>query len=887
MSARRWIGPALLVALLFSSLSVPVVAQDDPVQPYRTNDKSVTALNVLPPGQGRYLNSAELAQAQGGGDQPPHNTDQLRLYESIIQGAPDITPEKLGDYFKDASFGVKPDDVESEISPKAGVTIIRDKGFGVPHIYGATRADVMYGAGYATGADRLFMIDTLRHVGRGRTSEFLGASPANLAMDEAVYRTSAYTEEELQAMIDRLPKLDATLGKTVQDDLAAFTAGINQYIDEATMDPSKLPGEYPALQQVPEPWKETDTVAVASLIGSQLGVGGGNELRNAAFVAAIEKEGYSHKKAVKMMEDFRFSDDPEAPMTVDKSFPYLTDLGKVNPKSVAFPDNAAQANRSAAAARPPSKIDAPFGPIRLKFPSAASNALLVGADHTKTGRPIAVMGPQTAYWSPEILQEMDLHGPGIDSRGVGFPGISLYTLLGRGAGYAWSATSSDGDQVDIFAERLCDPEGGEPAEDSDFYLKNGKCTEMYTRTDEWQAKPTAGGVPDPSQPSVTVSMTTQRTDNGIVQARGKVDGDPVAFVAQRSTFGKEVDSALTYVEIMDSDKIKSAKDFQKAFGRFAFTFNWFYVDDKDIAYELGGYHPIRPKGVDPDLPVWGDTNKWQWKGNLSFKDTPKGISPKRGYITSWNNKQAPGWRAADSQFGFGPVHRVMPLSDGIESYIKHGKKMTLTDLVNVMGSAATVDLRGYAVLPIMLKALGNPSDKALRDAKKLLAAWHRAGSHRRDRDEDGAYDDSAAVALMDQWWPRATEAIFKPVLGNAYGHLPFGIDDEPGPLGSAYISGTYGHVQKDLRTILGGHVKGKFSRIYCGKGKLKQCRKDLQKSLADSIAALTDEFSADPSSWDADEAGDSIVFTAVGVQGQRAMQWLNRPTFQQAIEFRS
>jgi acyl-homoserine lactone acylase PvdQ len=882
----RLVGVLVAGALLVPAALVPVSAQDSPVKPYRTDDGSVTSLNVLPPGQGRYLNSAELAAAQAGGEQPAHNTDQLRMYESIIQGAPDVTAATLGDYFKDASFGVKDGDVADQYEPRPGTVVLRDVGFGVPHVYGATRADVMFGAGYVTGEDRLFMIDTLRHVGRGRTSEFLGASPANLAMDRAAYRTSGYSEEELQAMIDRLPEINASLGKIVQEDLAAYTDGINQYIEEAIADPSKLPGEYVALQVTPEPWKQTDTVAIASLIGSQLGVGGGGELDNAAFVAALEDEGHSRKKAVSILRDLRFADDPEAPVTVSKRFPFQTNLGKVNPRSVAFPDDAVAVAGSSAAAEVPARIDAPFGPITLGFPESASNALLVGAKASKSGRPLAVMGPQTAYWSPEILMEMDLHGPGIDTRGVGFPGISLYTLLGRGADYAWSATSAGGDQVDIFAEKLCNPDGGEPAADSVHYLKNGECTEMYQRTDEWSAKPSAGGAPDPSEPSVMVSMTTQRTDNGIVQARGTVDGDPVAFVAQRASFGKEVDSALTYVEISDPARINGAKDFQKAFARFAFTFNWFYVDGKDIAYQLGGLHPQRAKGVDANLPTWGDTSKWQWKGNLSFAETPKGISPASGYMTSWNNKQAPGWSAADSSYGYGPVHRVLPLTDGLKRFIKRGKKMTLVDVVNVMGDAATVDLRGYAVLPWMLKALGKPKDDKLKDAVTLLKQWQASGSHRRDKDEDGSYENAAAIALMDQWWPRATEAILRPVVGNAYAHLPFGIDDKPGPLGSAYISGSYGHVQKDLRTILGKRVKGKFSRVYCGKGKLKACRADLQKSLSDSIDALTAEFSADPDSWDPDETADGVVFTPIGVQGQRVMQWLNRPTFQQAVEFK-
>ena len=33
--------------------------------------------------------------------------------------------------------------------PKTGVTIVRDASYGVPHIYGATHGDVMFGAGYA------------------------------------------------------------------------------------------------------------------------------------------------------------------------------------------------------------------------------------------------------------------------------------------------------------------------------------------------------------------------------------------------------------------------------------------------------------------------------------------------------------------------------------------------------------------------------------------------------------------------------------------------------------------------------------------------------------------------------------------------------------------
>ena len=187
--------PASFAALTLAAaaLASPVGAAaqpEPPVQVYGARDGAVTSLNILPPGQGQYQNGPE----QAAGIQSPHNSDQIPLYDAMVQGAPDIKKADLDQYFKDATFGVKAEDVEREYSPRAGVVVLRDAGFGVPHVYGTTRADVIFGAGYVSAEDRLFMMDTLRHVARGRMSEFLGASEANLAMDRAVYRTSAYTE---------------------------------------------------------------------------------------------------------------------------------------------------------------------------------------------------------------------------------------------------------------------------------------------------------------------------------------------------------------------------------------------------------------------------------------------------------------------------------------------------------------------------------------------------------------------------------------------------------------------------------------------------------------------------------------------------------------------
>ena len=89
-----------------------------------------------------------------------------------------------------------------------------------------------------------------------------------------------------------------------------------------------------------------------------------------------------------------------------------------------------------------------------------SNALLVSARDSASGHPLAVMGPQVAYFAPQILMEEDIHGPGIDADGAAFPGVNLYVELGHGPDYAWSATSAGQNIVDTFAVPLCNPAGG-------------------------------------------------------------------------------------------------------------------------------------------------------------------------------------------------------------------------------------------------------------------------------------------------------------------------------------------------------------------------------------------------------------------------------------------
>ena len=122
--------------------------------------------------------------------------------------------------------------------------IFRDS-YGVPKVFGQTRGDSMFGAGYASAHDRLFLMDVLRHTARARLSELAG--PANLEMDAEQMLVADYDEEELQQMMDRSAAAAGAEGVQMKQDLLEYVAGINAYIAEARSDPDKMPVEYPAL----------------------------------------------------------------------------------------------------------------------------------------------------------------------------------------------------------------------------------------------------------------------------------------------------------------------------------------------------------------------------------------------------------------------------------------------------------------------------------------------------------------------------------------------------------------------------------------------------------------------------------------------------------------
>ena len=656
-------------------------------QPYQQND-GLGFHSILPPGQNGTDTATDVAAFQLDGSRPSNNSDQLSMYGDLVRATPGLSAADLSKYFKDESFGVKPEDVVRTYSPRADVTIQRDR-FGVPHVYGDTIEGTMFGVGYASAEDRLFLMDVFRRVGRGESASFVGGSA--LEFDSDVFSSAPYKEGELEQQFERGLARYGELGEATRKELLAYLDGVNQFISEARTNPTRMPVEYQALGLPlgPEDFGKGDIVASSIVLIGVLGIGGGGELQNALALQAARRR-FGRRAGTAVYEDFRSPDDPEAPVTVTgRRFPHQKQPRRVARGSMALPDPgsvkmlpAVVRDGGAAARAAPGglKTSPALGELvrRIVEERGMSNALLVSASESESGRPLAVFGPQTGYFGPQPMIEMDIHGPNFDSRGVVITGTP-WVALGRGRDYAWSATSQGDDIQDTYAVDLCEPDGSRPTIDSMHYRFRGACLpiEVIEKQVSWTSN-----LVD-STPSGSATFRALRTKIGLGVARATIKGEPVLYTRLRFSYGREIDETAVAVRSwQDPNLVRNASEYMRLAARIPGAFQWFYVDDRDIAYIAGGALPVRPKRVNHDFPIRYRPSL-EWKGynpdTLDYPQLPYSRRPRvvnQRYIVNWNNKQAHGFRSADNQWTYGSLYRSRLLEDRVRAGIRGANKMT-------------------------------------------------------------------------------------------------------------------------------------------------------------------------------------------------------------------
>jgi len=815
---RRFViaGGAILLVLLGSG-SAFAKAPKDP---------TIIARNILPSGQYGAPN--------------PSASTQAVMYNALTPLFDRVTSNDLFTDFKSEKLGVDTDGPTTQESvPFPGVTLLRDR-FNVPHVYANTRQAGIQTAGWILAEDRGLLLEQARYNSRVAVIDAPGLSAIDLTAGLQNFRPSAQTEA-FTATETKALKRQGKEGKAVLRDIDTYISGINAYL-AATHSPNA-------------PWTRNDVYAVNALKGQFLGQGGGDEANRSMFLNGLQQQ-LGRGKGMAAFNDLRQFKNPRSVVSIKGSFPY----GHIPPKhpgSVVLDHNSFTPTPAVSAS-----LARKFGPQKRV---QASNELMVTGNHSSTGHPILVGGPQISHFFPGLVLEIDMHAPHLHWRGATSAPFPGYLLIGRTPRFSTTLTSASGDIIDQYAETLC---GGS----NERYLYKGRCRTM-TRFDAG----TLDGNP----------VSFLQTVHGPVVGYARVRGRTVAISYKRSSRGKDVLDQL-FFRRLSNGSIHNPKEFYKAASLTPQTFNSFYIDSKNIAEYTSGRLPIRPANVDPGLPTKG-TGQFEWRGFLKPMAHMHGKNNKQGFLTNWNNGAARGFGAADNEWmRNGSVGRINLLNFNLKRLKKKGR-WSPTSVTQAMNAAATQDVRAIVMVPLLAKLLRGsaaPSPQAAQMVS-LLQQWRAEGGNRLDLNNDGKIDAPGA-AIMDSAYTLIVNNELAARLGQSLlpelNRLAGRWDAPPG----GQYDGWYQYFDRDIRTLLAkkrSKVPDRFSVSYCGKGRLGLCRSEVWNAIQSAANQLTaDQGTSNPAAWRASAVDDQFTYGPLPLV---TSPYSNRPTgIQQVISFK-
>ena len=248
-----------------------------------------------------------------------------------------------------------------------------------------------------------------------------------------------------------------------------------------------------------------------------------------------------------------------------------------------------------------------------------SNGIAIAPRNTTTGHALLLINPHTSFFFRDELQMTSREG--LNAYGAATWG-QFFIYQGFNQHLGWMHTSSAVDATDEYLETVAE-KGGQ------YFYKYGTGERVFiTRT-------------------ITVPY---RTNTGMAQRQFTAYYTHFGPVV-RSVHGKWVAFRLMQEPVralMQSflrTKSKTLGDYRKSMDLHANSSNnTIYADDQgNIAYFHANFIPRRDPSFDWTRPVDGSNPATEWRGLLSFEESPNVIDPDCGWV--YNSNDAP-WTAA-------------------------------------------------------------------------------------------------------------------------------------------------------------------------------------------------------------------------------------------------
>ncbi|MFI5057237.1 MAG: penicillin acylase family protein [Candidatus Acidiferrales bacterium] len=485
-------------------------------------------------------------------------------------------------------------------------TVDRDS-WGVPHIHAASLNDLAEAQGYVMAQDRLWQMDLLRRIARGRLAEIVG--PAALPLDRQ-FRTFGFGRAA-----DRDVSLLDSEARSVYE---SYARGVNRFIDEHQ---NRLPLEFSLLKYKPEPWQPSDSAVIAGYMYETLTDTWEEELNRAKVTERVGVERAKDLFSEDAPMDHFVVGDPN--VADDGSEHSRANTGDEEDDDDMPSDAVLKADLDAA---PMMQTPEPFtGLASALWPSLqtwiedsrteirhglGSNNWVVSGAHTATGKPLLANDTHLELSVPPIWYEAHLTAPGWNVKGFTLPGAPL-VIIGHNDRIAWGFTNNGADVQDLYIETF------NPSSPDEYRVHGA-----WTRAEVFDEVLHIKGQPDEHMKLIV-------TRHGPIVHR---EGDKA--YALRWTATEPGGLFFTYNWLGRAQNwAQFRNELKHVWGP---SQNVVYADvDGNIGYIMAARVPIRKKGRG-DVPVPGDIDDYEWTGYIPFDQLPQAFNPESGLIVTAN-----------------------------------------------------------------------------------------------------------------------------------------------------------------------------------------------------------------------------------------------------------
>jgi len=492
------------------------------------------------------------------------------------------------------------------------VTVYRDE-WGVPHIYGDTLEDATFAFGYVHAQDRLFQMDMLRRMVRGKLSEVVGDS----FLESDKYNLAVGMEYWAQKTIEKMYEWNSNGEFEYLDAFLSYIEGVNLYIDTHT---NEWPIEYSILGFKPTEWTLLDSLCFFKYL--QFG---------------LTFESYDLDRMINLF-GLGASNYTELFTSTYGQVPICPNYGEYNDSSaLPYESGVPRMSTSTAIIEAITQFlaDVQNIPFQKELKELqdlniiGSNNWVVDGNKSSTGKPILCNDMHLQWMMPGIWYEAHVvvRSIGMDVYGFTLAGIPL-AIAGHNDYLAWGFTNTGYDVIDWYYY----------LGNQTHYNYNGSMVEYETRTYNLNVKDAGAH-----------TFTVRETIHGPVLSpffdESEIPSNLTGYVIASRWTANNI-SQIVKASI-GMNMAKNWVEFNES------VVNWDTPAQNIVYADVIGNISIRPTGLvpirdDTNIPSWhfgngsmpynGSNGEGEWKGYVPFQELPYSLNPQQSYLVSANQK---------------------------------------------------------------------------------------------------------------------------------------------------------------------------------------------------------------------------------------------------------